>query len=962
MIWLPLVAWCADGDTFTANTVEGIAMTFKVTSEADKQCQVGTGDWSPAVNGSTKGPITIPSKVNGYSVTSIRNYAFNNCGGLTSVTIPNSVTSIGESAFRWCSGLTSITIPNNVTSIGERVFYGCSGLTSVTIPNSVTSIGQSAFGGCSGLTSIIVGSGNTVYDSRNNCNAIIKTSTNELIAGCKNTIIPNSVTSIGKSAFSSCYGLTSVTIPNSVTSIGNCAFEFCSGLTSVTIPNSVSSIGNNAFNECSGLTSVTIPNSVTSTGEGAFANCFGLTSVTIPISVTSIGNWAFSNCTGLTSVTIPNSVTSIGESAFEYCSGLTSVTIPNSVTSIGYSAFKDCSGLTSITIPNSVTSIGSFAFNGCSGLTEVTIPNSVTSIDYYAFSDCSGLTSVTIPNSVTSIGQGAFAGCSGLTSIIVESGNTVYDSRNNCNAIIETSTNELIAGCKNTTIPNSVTSIGGSAFSGCSGLTSVTIPNSVTSIGESAFHECSGLTSVTIPNSVTSIGYGAFYGCSGLTDVYSQIEEPFAIGPQVFRYKGNYSYVFTDATLHVPAGTKAKYEATDGWKEFKTIVESPVVTTDEVIAADDTETVVGKTTTVAINLTNKSTDLTAYQFDLTLPAGITLAVNDKGKYLVTKTDRYEDDSQSLTVQKVDGTTNTYRVMSFSLENGLITGTEGALLTVRLQADADLAEGEYIARMENIVMTRKDGTQMELSDATLKITVNRITMGDTNGDEIVNVTDIVEVVNCIMGHPSAGFVRAAADLNGDNIVNVTDIVMIVNIIMSDGKTRSMEPATVTDANDRLTLDGKGGDSFGLSLHNDARYVAAQMDIVLTEGQTLENVTLSKNRCGSHLLNCQQTGRNTYRVMVFSMANEGFEGFDGSLLDFSVTGGTGGFSVENIVFVKADETQRTFDALYGQTTGIGATLNDKEQMINDNWYDLNGRKLDSQPNRKGVFIRNGKKQVK
>ena len=199
-------------------------------------------------------------------------------------------------------------------------------------------------------------------------------------------------------------------------------------------------------------------------------------------------------------------VTSIGAGAFSGCSGLTSVTIPEGVISIGGGAFLGCSGLTSVTIPESVTNIGDWAFCGCSGLTSVTIPEGVTSIGNDAFCACSGLTNVTIPESVTSIGNYAFRACSGLTSISVESGNPVYDSRNNCNALIETATNTLIAGCNNTIIPKSVTNIGSWAFSYCSGLTSVTIPEGVTSIGNDAFFDCSGLTSVTIPEGVTSIG------------------------------------------------------------------------------------------------------------------------------------------------------------------------------------------------------------------------------------------------------------------------------------------------------------------------------------------------------------------------------------------------------------------------------------------------------------------------
>ncbi len=214
----------------------------------------------------------------------------------------------------------------SVTSIGEYAFESCSELTSVTIGKHVYSIGKYAFRGCSGLTSVVVDKNNGTYDSRDNCNAIIETSTNKLIVGCKNTTIPNSVTSIGKFAFAYCSGLTTVTIPNSVTTIGDYAFSGCTGLTSVTIPNSVTSIGTFAFYGCPSLTTVTIPNSVTSTGDGVFSGCSGLTTVTIPNSVTSIGQAAFSGCTGLTSVTIPNSVTSIGNYAFYKCTGLTNLT------------------------------------------------------------------------------------------------------------------------------------------------------------------------------------------------------------------------------------------------------------------------------------------------------------------------------------------------------------------------------------------------------------------------------------------------------------------------------------------------------------------------------------------------------------------------------------------------------------------------------------------------------------
>ncbi len=421
-----------------------------------------------------------------------------------------------------------------------------------------------------------------------------------------------SVTSIGEGAFLRCPRLTSVVIPNSVTSIGDYAFEECPGLTSIVIPNSVTKIGRQAFAYCTGLTSIDIPNSVTAISSYAFYNTAwydnqpdGLvyagmvaykykgtmpsgTNMTLREGTLGIAVCAFMDCTGLTSIVIPKSVTEVGVLAFMDCPALTSIVvesgnprydsrnncnaiietasntliagckntiIPNSVTEIGYGAFMDCTGLTSIVIPNSITKIGELAFQGCTGLTSVDIPNSVTEIVCDAF------------------GDPAFLGCWGLTSIVVESGNPRYDSRNNCNAIIESASNTLIVGCKNTTIPNSVTKIGPCAFFGCDGLTSIDIPNSITSIGDNAFQYCTGLTSIVIPNSVTEIGDWAFADCTGLTDVYCYIADLSSVSTGNNRFEldnGDYS----GRTLHVLQGTADAYRANKNWYPyFERIVE-----------------------------------------------------------------------------------------------------------------------------------------------------------------------------------------------------------------------------------------------------------------------------------------------------------------------------------------------------------------------------------------------------
>ena len=294
-----------------------------------------------------------------------------------------------------------------------------------------------------------------------------------------------------------------------VVGIGDAAFLGCTSLTSITIPNSVTNIGISAFYGCSSLLSISIPNNVTNIDNNAFRGCTSLTSVTIPNSVMSIGDYAFYGCTGLTSITIPNRVTYIGEYTFKGCTSLTSVTIGESVSEIGKSAFESCTSLTSV-VWNAIHCVNFI-------IPDAPFPNSVTSFTFgekvehvpaYLCYDMSVLASITIPNSVTSIGGGAFSGCSSLTSVTIPNSVTSIG-------------NDAFYGCSSLTsvaIPSSVTSIGESAFEGCSSLTSVIIPNGVTNI-DGVFYGCSSLTSVTIPNSITSIGGYTFYGCSSLTSI-----------------------------------------------------------------------------------------------------------------------------------------------------------------------------------------------------------------------------------------------------------------------------------------------------------------------------------------------------------------------------------------------------------------------------------------------------------
>ena len=592
------------------------------------------GSWS-AYSDEYSGAVVIPASVvhkgTTYAVTMIGQSAFKKCAGLTSVSIPNSVTQLGAYAFEECTGLTAITIPNSVitinnnafsnckglksVSIGSGVeainryaFNGCDALTSITIPNSVKELGEGAFISCSSLASVNIGSGvenmgsvlfeknialttikvasdNPVYDSRSNCNAIIETATNTLLFGCKGTSIPDGVTSIAESAFEYS-GITSVTIPNSVTTIGSMAFWGCKDLTSVSLGNSLIKIGEEAFEDCTALKSITIPNSVTNVSKRAFHNCESMTSLSIGSSLSYIADQAFLGCSGLTSIKVASGNTTfdsrnncnaiIKTATNTLILGCASSTIPNTVTTIGEEAFK-YSKISSIIIPNSVTKIERYAFQHCTELKSIAIPNSVTTIGNYAFDGCSSMTSVSIGKGTTSISTyGPFEGCP-LSSLTVDPENPVYDSRDNCNALIQTATNTLLFGFKSTIIPNTVTTIANSAFQHCVDLTAITIPNSVTTIGRWAFVECPNLTSVSIGSGVTKIDENSF----DFNNTTANLKYVRVLGttPATLASDAFSSTTFSEGTLYVPKGCLSTYKCWP-WEKFNTMVESDFIKGD----------------------------------------------------------------------------------------------------------------------------------------------------------------------------------------------------------------------------------------------------------------------------------------------------------------------------------------------------------------------------------------------
>lgn len=582
------------------------------------------------------------------SITSIREGAFGYTG-LTSIIIPENVKGLSREAFLGCGHLTSITLPDGLSGIGEDCFNGCDKLTSITLPLSLSAIAKNAFQNCSSLTtvtfnskiidsewfshnvyfidtiiigedveeieansfkyfmylaSITINPNNKKYDSRNNCNAIIETESNKLIAGCKNTVVPDGIISIGDFAFNQCIGLTTLNLPNSVTSIGEYAFYRCTGLTTLNLSQGLTSIGQYAFYNCIPLTSLTIPEGVTRIETCAFEGCTNLSSIAFPDDIMYATQSAFRNCAWYdhqpdgpvyigksvlckgnleegTEIVIKEGTKRILDNAFLNQTGLKSIQLPESLISIGGEAFYK-SGLESITIPQNVTYIGGSAFSYCNKLTSAVLPENLTEMKNYVFESCSSLTSVILPKVITTIPEGTFSSCTNLVSFVFPEnvscikGNAFYKCTSLESIEIPNIVSEIgpsaFSGCsslKHFNFPEKLTYIDNSVFYDCDSLTSVIIPKTITSIGEYAFCRCDSLRSVTFLGELTELRSGAFSNCLSIREVTSLGLEPcyvYSTTSPIFSTE-----VYENANLYVPVQSIEAYKYTRPWSFFKKI-------------------------------------------------------------------------------------------------------------------------------------------------------------------------------------------------------------------------------------------------------------------------------------------------------------------------------------------------------------------------------------------------------
>ena len=695
------------------------------------------------------------------------------------------ITAIGNYAFRGKSFFKKITLPETITSIGDCAFESCNSLTEFEIPKSVTGIGNYAFRWDYNIV-LSVAEGNTVYDSRDNCNAVIETASNTLVIGSRATKqIPSSVSAIGDDAFYNQNSL-ELTIPETVNYIGNYAFAYCYSSTFTVESRTPATINEHAFDGAQEeIIILKVPAGcketyLATTGWDKFQrqNVYqGDEGTEFSANINGI-NWIFTVTDGSTT---PQKAKlgrmSSSDAAIDWATtdGINWDDIPQ--------PYAIPSTVENNGVTYQVAAIGAYAFWGVD-IPSVSLPETITEIGNSAFAYCPNLTEITIPVNVTSIDTRAFYGNS-LTSVTVDSDNQVYDSRNNCNAVIETATNKLVIGTKGTVIPATVTEIGQNAFAEIRGLI-ITLPETVTTINSYAFEYCVDLILTVVNETPLEVDYDAFWGVQ-----------------------------WNNGTLRVPAGTKDAYSTANQWNYFPTI------------------------------------------------------------------DEYDSD---------------------------------------------------------------------------------IIPGDANGDGDVDVTDVVSIVNYILGNSSDSFVAAAADVNGDGDVDVTDVVAVVNIILNVGaSTRSKDNTSEENTdNDRLTLALSNRQEATLCLDNNGKYVASQFDIRVPAGQSLEKIVLNGKRVSSHQIVYTEIEQNLYRVLIYSVGNETYLGHQGDLLAIKLTDGVDNLEISNIQFITECFSVKRFATLYGQATGIDSI----ETMPAADIYSLNGRLVSKQASttkglKKGIYIINNQK---
>lgn len=777
--------------------------------------------------------------------------------------------------------------------------------------------------------------------------------------------------------------MSKIDIPYGVWYVYSNAFAYCNSVQSITIPSSVTFIDSGVFNGCyvstdnfvnysslvddnywgakiydyetgdglmikdnkvvscrQDVRAVNIPEGIIAIEDYAFSYCKSLVSVTIPNSVYNIGEWAFAYCTLLQSITLPREMTNLGASAFIGCSSLESIEIGDNISTIKNGTFAWCVRLKNITIGNSVKEIDNYAFEGCINLTSIDLPLNLLSIGNYTFGGCQSLTEIVIPKSVQSIGTQLFSGCGSLTSIIVESDNSIYDSRNDCNAIIETKTNTLIAGCQTTLIPSDITSIESYAFSGCDGLTTIEFPNSIKSIGENAISSCNSLQSIFVgPNPAYCSSY-AFNG------------------------------IYSSCKLYVPKGYKYSYLYQNEWSKFDNIVEyaqqGDVEFVDNLLYLEDCDFYYGTQYTVPVMMKNERENITAFSFELQLPEGLNVAKDEAGNYMISLV----EDRKTAThgVSAVQDDNGLLKVAVYSVMNRPLVGTEGAVLNITFDLDETLAVGKHPLSLQEVVMTCTSGYELATLSYKASVNLHDHSLGDVNHDGSVSITDAIGIINLYLNTDTEGLYVEAADINRDGKVNITDAVWVIDMILNDTgslapkRAAKREEGTLTMQFDDICIGQERYVELPVFLRSSSDDITAMQAVLnLPTGVHLDDVIGS----GNHQVAWNAQPDGSVRLLSLSLKNECFDSESAVVVlqlrcDASFSSG----------YVNMNDIELATRSLNGiempaLSAAISREPNVIEQVRKDadcasDLYDLQGRR--AQGSYKGdVMIENGKVKI-
>ena len=906
----------------------------------------------------------IFEKIEGYSLAlTIGSYSFAQCPSIESLTFPGRLKSIGNYTFQDNFSLATLVFEDssNAVSLGSGAtekketgyynngpLFGDCPLSSLYIGRNIDytatqTAGYSPFYNQRSLEDVRFSQAGTVTY----CEDYLLSG----VSSCKSMVLPESLSSIGSRTFERMTVLEGVTIPNNVSTIGTYAFSQNKGLKFAKLSTGCEWLKEGLFADCDSLESITIPPVVTQMDTKMFRNCKSLATVTFeghkelltigygasqaeyglfrdcPIEILNIDRWLsyntnepsrspFYSVKTLKHINIGDNVKLIDKYMFSYCSGLEEVTLPEQIESVGLWGFRGCTSLKTIHFGKKISQISDYAFNGCTSLDNVAFPESMTSIADNSFSECTSLKTLDLGKKLMIIGPSAFKGDVALEGV---------------------------------DFPTTLYGLGVESFSGCTSLPSIEIKG-ISSVGKQAFQGCTGLKWVSLSAKTTSLGENSFAGCTGIGYVKSYAEFP----PEGL---ANFPKdVVANGTLFAPEASMDDYEFSELWGPWlkKPLTEDVLVTSISLsqneIAFRATETIqltatVGEDNAVNKDVIWKSSDENIATVDKT---GLVTAIAVGNAEIMAKA---ADGSgirdicavtvnptavESITLSQTAATLKKNRELSLEATILPATATVKELNwtssdPTKATVDADGVVKTLLTGDVTITAAAKDDSGVAV---TLALTVIAPSRGDSNDNDVVNVTDAVNTANYAVGKDVANFCFEAADVNNDKSITVADASGTISIIMTQTEVtanalacaRAMASTEVEM--DKLVIDdfnaapGKTQSVF-VKLDNTTDYVAIQADIVLPEGMELVAVKAGERTKAFHGLTSANIGDNAVRVALFDIENREFVASDEAILELVVKTSTsecGDIAIDNIIAADADANEYRLTSTGGHNNGV------------------------------------------